>query len=620
MTPKTKKIVIIAILILSAGLIIGLALLYFTTDFLKSNEKLFLKYISQNAEAFKMVSDNKSEKELTNLLKQNKYESTAELNTTYTENISTSEEKKNNDINKLKLIVNGQSEYLNNYSYKDINVNYNDSNLIRAEYIHDNEKYGLRFPNKYNQFLAVENHDLKQIAKNAGIDENTVKIIPESIQEYDYNGVLNFSDEDLETLKNNYLNIISSNISSDKYSKQKDVMITIGENSIYTTAYSLTLTQEQANDIYIKILEQLKNDEIILNKLSQIEPISMVINLIRNDENAYNSQYFEEKYESLIEEKIQDIQQNNMGTEEVTFTVYQKEGNTVRTQIEEKTEQITIDLKLTDNDNIEVNIQDKNSNQEQEDQRTIKINNNNNNDGESKFSIESERILGEKISKFNIYRNKNLGAGEADVQTSINYSNGKDNLLETNLIEKFTFMQEIKEKIRLNDENSVILNNYKEELVTKWINEVKEYLNQIVKDNQLIIENIKKVDIIRKSLNIPDEVVQVETIETTDIDKNKFNAKFEFYTGKEKKSEEVKKLLEESKTSLKNAQVSYSNTGNTEGTKKLQSIKLIVEKDADKADLADSVKEMIEDSKTYTVESKKNSDDIITEIIITVNK
>ena len=619
MTPKTKKIVIVALPIIVAIIILSLAILYFTTDFLKSNEKLFLKYMSQNVEAFKMISDNKSEKEYTNLLKQNKYTSTTELNATYTENISTSEEKKDNDINKLKLVINSQSEYLNNYSYKDINVNYNDSNLLRAEYIHENEKYGIRFPNKFNQFLAVENHDLKQIATNSGFTEEQVGIIPENIQEYDYNGVFNFTDDEIETLKNSYTNLINSNVSSDRYSKQKDVMITIGENSIYTNAYSLTLTQEQANDLYIKILQQLKDDEIIINKLSQVEPIGTIINLIRKDEGAYNSQYLGDNYKELIEQKIHDIEQNNIGTEEVTYTVYQMRGNTVRTQIEEKSRQITIDLNITDNDNIEVDIEDKNNNQEQEDQQTIKIIKDNNEE-ENDFSIVTEKILGEKISGLFIYRNKKISENEVDVQTGINYNDGQNNLLEAKLIEKVSLNQETQEKIELNDENSVTLNDYKEELVTKWVNAVKEYLNQTVKNNQTIIKNIEKVDIIKKLLNIPDEVVQVETTETTEIDKNKFNAKFEFYTGKEKKGEEVKKLLEEAKTSLKNAQVSYSNEGYTEGTKKLQSIKLIVEKDANKAELADSVKEMIEDTKSYTVEIEKNTNDIVTAIIITVNK
>lgn len=619
MAIKNNKIIFIVILVVILLIITILAILYINTDFLKSNKKLFLKYMSQNIDAAKIVIDNKSEKEYTNLLKQNKYQSVSELNVTYTENINTSEENKNNDINKLKLRIDSQSEYMNKYLYKDINITYNNSNILKAEYLQDNEQYGIRFPNKFKQFLAVENYDLKEIANKASIEEKKVAIIPDTIEEYDYNGVLSFSDDELEVLKNKYLNIIDSNIDKDKYTKQKNVMITIGENSVYTNAYSLSLTKEQANDIYIKILEQLKTDQIIINKLSQMEPIGSLINLIRGEEKAYNNKYLEENYISSIEQKIQDIQQNNIGTDEVICTVYQIDGRTVRTQIIEELVQLTIDINNMDNDNIELSIQNKNINEEQDDQQTININKNANNE-ESKFNIEIEKKLGDTINKLNIFRNKKIGEKEVNTQTGITYNDSNKNLLEANLTQNTELNSENEQKLKFNEENSVILNNYEGELITKWTNQVTEYLKQTKDSNQKLLTDIKKINIIKRFLNIPESTVTIEPTETTDIEKNRFNAKFEFYTGKEKKAEEVKKLIEEAKTSLNNAQVSYSNEGYTEGTKKLQSIKLIVEKDANKVELADSIKEMIEETATYTIEVEKNSNDLITAVNITVNK
>ena len=619
MAIKNNKLIFIVILVVILLIITILAILYINTDFLKSNKKLFLKYMSQNIDAAKIVIDNKSEKEYTNLLKQNKYQSVSELNVTYTENINTSEENKNNDINKLKLRIDSQSEYMNKYLYKDINITYNNSNILKAEYLQDNEQYGIRFPNKFKQFLAVENYDLKEIANKASIEEKKVAIIPDTIEEYDYNGVLSFSDDELEVLKNKYLNIIDSNIDKDKYTKQKNVMITIGENSVYTNAYSLSLTKEQANDIYIKILEQLKTDQIIINKLSQMEPIGSLINLIRGEEKAYNNKYLEENYISSIEQKIQDIQQNNIGTDEVICTVYQIDGRTVRTQIIEELVQLTIDINNMDNDNIELSIQNKNINEEQDDQQTININKNANNE-ESKFNIEIEKKLGDTINKINFFRNKKIGEKEVNTQTGITYNDSNKNLLEANLTQNTELNSENEQKLKFNEENSVILNNYEGELITKWTNQVTEYLKQTKDSNQKLLTDIKKINIIKRFLNIPESTVTIEPTETTDIEKNRFNAKFEFYTGKEKKAEEVKKLIEEAKTSLNNAQVSYSNEGYTEGTKKLQSIKLIVEKDANKVELADSIKEMIEETATYTIEVEKNSNDLITAVNITVNK
>ena len=76
MTPKLKKIVLIAIPIVIAILTVLIVVLYITTDFLKPNRTLFLKYMAQNVDAAKYVIDNKTEKEYSNILKQRKFNST----------------------------------------------------------------------------------------------------------------------------------------------------------------------------------------------------------------------------------------------------------------------------------------------------------------------------------------------------------------------------------------------------------------------------------------------------------------------------------------------------------------------------------------------------------------
>lgn len=620
MTPKNKRtLIIVGPIIALAIIILVIVILYLTTDFLKSKKDLFLKYMSQNVDAAKIVIDNKSEKEYSNLLKQNKNESKMEINATYTENINTSQENKNNDLNKLKLSIDSQSEYMNNYEYKDIRLIYNNASMIRTEYIKENEKYGLRFPERFNQFLTVENQNLKQIATQAGFSEELTEIIPENIQEYDINNVFSLSDEEIETLKNRYSNVIKNNIPKNKYSKQKDALITIGEQSINSTAYSITLTQEEANDIYIKLLEELKEDDIIKNKLSQMEPLSSIFNLIKQDERAYNLSNLEEEYTRLIEEKINYIQQNNIGTSEVKFTVYQTKGKTVRTQISEEARQITLDFDITDTNNINVNIQNKNINQEKENESNTKIIKTN--DGEeNKFSIKFEKTLGDDISQIEFHRNKRINDSDATINTGISYNDGNDNLLEITSDENVTINQDFTRKIELDEVNSVIANDYDESLISKWTNQVKEYLEQVRTKNQSVFANISKISFFKDVFGLPEEVVQTEPTETTEVEKNRFNAKFEFYTGKEKKKEDIVKLLEETKNCLKGAQVAYSNEGNTEGTKKLESIKLEVEDGSNKEELAESIEDMLEESKTYTVEVEKNSNDLIVTVNITVNK
>ncbi len=619
MTPKAKKTVIIAIPIVIAILAAILVVLFITTDFLKSNKTLFLKYMSQNADEIKILLDNKSEKEYINLLKQNKYESTSELNSKYIEKINTSEENQNNDINKLKLVVNTQSDYLNNYTYKDIKITNNDTNILRTEYLHDNEKYGIKFPNNFSQYLALRNQDLKDIAANAGMSEEQKNLIPDTIQEYDYNTVLSFTDEELETLKNTYIDIINSNISKDKYSKKKNSLITINENSINTTAYAITINQEEANDIYIKILEQLKTDEEILNKISQIEPLGVVLNLIRGDAEAYNNEYLKEKYVDILNQKIEEIRQNNIGTDEVKCTVYQLNGNLVRTQLEEKSRILTIDLDKINNDSINVEVKIKNVNDESENEKSLRITKNEENN-ESKISFELKDILGDMVINTKIYRSKTISDSEAKTETTIEYNDGNDNLLESTLKRTVTLNRDFEKQNFKENVNCVFLNDYKEDLIVEWKNAVLNYLNNVKSSNANIIKNVEKISLIKKILNITEDAIQTESDVTSEVDINRFNAKFEFYTGKEKKIEEIIKLLDETKNNIKNAQVSYSNEGSTEGTKKLEAIRLEVDPQANKPELADSIKEMFDESKTYKIEIEKNSSDLVKTVTISVNK
>ena len=618
MTPKTKKIIIIAVPILITIIVISMVILYFTTDFLKSNKTLFFKYMSQNIDNTKIIFDNKSEKEYINLLKQNKYEGLTEVSAKYIENMNTSDENKNNDINKLKLTIDSQSEYFNNYSYKNIELNIEDTNILKAEYIHENEKYGIRFPNKFNQFLTVKNQDLKQVATDAEFSEEQIQIIPDTIQEYDYNSVLSFTDEELEALKNKYIEIIGSNIPNDKYSKQK-TMITIGENSIDTIAYSITINQEQANNLYIKILEQLRDDEIIHNKLSQFSPFGFIYNYLRNDENTYNTNFLQEQYTDMIDKKIQEISQNNIGTSEVKYTVYQLDGNTVRTQITEETREYTIDFDTTNSDNAKLKIHNKNANLDQQDEKTILITKNNEN-SDSTFSINCEKIKGDTTSKTEFSRIKQLNNPEVNVETIFKYNDGNSNELELKITNEIELNKDFERTIKLDDYNSAVANDYPGDLTSKWKDAIFEYLNEVKQNNDATIKNLEKIGLIKDFLGIKEEAVETESDITTEVDKNRFNAKFEFYTGKEKKKEEIVKMLEETKNGIKSAQVSYSNEGSSQGTKKLEVIRLEIEDQSNKPDLADSIKDMLEDSKTYKVELEKNSNDVVKTVTITVNK
>ena len=617
MTPKKKKILMISVpIIIIICIFIVFLILYLMTDFLKPNQTLFFKYISQNFDCFKLVTDNSSEKKNTNLMKQNPYESDLNISASYTEKVDTSEENKKHDINKIKVNIKNQSEYLNNYQYKDIKINYGDKNVLRTEYIHDGEIYGIRFPGKFKQFFTVENHDLKEVAGNTGILDNAIEIIPDNIEEFDFNSLFSFTDEELATLQERYLKIISDNISKDKFSKQRNALITVNEKSFETTAYSISVSEEEMNNLYVKILEQIKTDDIILNKISQFENYAYIANSIKDKKLSTDYNFLEDKFIKMIDDTIEQIIQNNIGTGTVKLSVYVLNGNTIRTQLIQDAKQVVIDLD-TDDKKTEIHIQDRTANQEKEIERNIVVKREIN-ENEIDVSFEVKNINGDNETSFKIYKTQKTEENSIISQTGFEQHNA-DTLLEIKIDEDVELNKTFETRVTLNGENSVVLNNYNKETISQWMKYATDYLNAIKTEHAAIITNLSKIRLIGKVIGPEKQEIPTDT---TEVEKNRFNAKFDFYAGKEKTYEDVIKLIDETKDCLENVQVSYkTEEGATPAQDKkiLQKVELKIKEGTPNDAKAESTKEMMEENRKYTIDINK-SNNMVEKIIITVNE
>ena len=93
--------------------------------------------------------------------------------------------------------------------------------------------------------------------------------------------------------------------------------------------------------------------------------------------------------------------------------------------------------------------------------------------------------------------------------------------------------------------------------------------------------------------------------EMTQVDINKFNAKFEFYTGDEVSAENVKTLLEVVKNNLGSYEINQvndnENSNITDSSKIKYSIKLAIEKDKTDEDGVKQISEKIKDRAKYKV-------------------
>lgn len=280
MMPRKKRrmIAISSIVITVIIILLTLILLYINTDMFKSSQTLFSKYLENGILKMNTAYQSIGNDEYENRLKGNKYTSNTQIKVNYTEGLGTSIENTQNNINQLKLTLDGQTDLANLYDYQDIKLFSNEEKAFEVEYVNKQNEVGIRFPELFKEYTTIENGEVKETLKLAGYTDEQLKNIPEQINLHmNLKELINFSEEEIETIKEKYLNLLVQGVGKERYSKQSNSVITVKEKKIATNAYIITLTKEELNNIYITMLENLKEDEIILTKLDKISEMTKFI-------------------------------------------------------------------------------------------------------------------------------------------------------------------------------------------------------------------------------------------------------------------------------------------------------------------------------------------------------
>ena len=544
--PRKKRIVIIAISIILVMLIILgiLGYLYLKTDAFKSKETLFAKYLAQNFNSIEILKT-ESDSEIENMLNTNKYESQLEGTIEYTEDIGTSNENKNSNINNVGIKIKSNVDKVNNYDYKDISIENKDERLVGFKYLNEENLYGIKLDG-IQQF--VSNNTENQTSDDSEI--NSIKKLTSGI---DINSILNFTEEEKQTLANTYVGIIQSNISKDKYYKQSNALITVNNKDIQTNAYYIKITIEEYNNLYIKILQQITNDEIILSRIDLIE------NQIKEKDSNYNeSETLREKFIKSINDKIEEIKNNNIGNEEVKITVYENNMKTVRTSIEKTTENLTIDM--YNNSYIKI---DRTKIGDTTEEEFIKIEKNEN----QNIVFEYEQLQDNEIIH--------------DIQ--INYQQTlEDNKLDRTM--QFTIANEkYKATLRIKD-NTKIVQEFENQITLENNNVKLDELQQEQKDriNQILNENIQQqLSNLFSKVSLQDYTTMLQNLsviekksvqlptdgQVTDIERKRFNSQFEFFVSQDLTTDNIKELIKTAESNFddmkiltKNGQIEELNT------------------------------------------------------------
>lgn len=537
MMPRKKRRIILIVSIISIIAIIAMTLifLYITTDSFKSSRTLFSKYIGQNVENWQAIYPGNEENEYEELLEQNKYTTNTQVTVNYTENVGTDSENTENVINQLKLEVNGQTDNSKQYNYQDIHLLKNDEKLSELEYIQSGEVKGIRFPDLFSQYLVANEEDVKEILQKAGQEEQETSKL---WKEIDFSGFPSLTQTEQQTVKNKYINLLNQNVSENNFSKQKNQTIQINGKAINVNAYTLTLTKEQMNSIYLKMLEELKQDEIILGKIDDLqtwlEPYQTETEL-----------NLREAFVQNIDKVISDITKNNIGQEQAKITVYENYHTTVRTLIENPDYNIMMDLlSLSEENYVQFSYQDEKNKKEQV--VTYK------NTGRQ-TSIDFEKTEKEITKTYRLVNNQKVNGNQCEKNKTFLYEDNT-NKVEATIKQEINMVEIAEEDVIQKEENFINLSDLEEEPLQAILEQAKAKISE----ETTKIKTEVKEDEVRKVLEVVGLVKENQNFENTGItetEKKRFNSKFEILQGENLENKVVLNLIEAIKSNLVDIEV-----------------------------------------------------------------
>lgn len=615
MPKKKRTTLIIAIISVVLLIIIGIMVyLYLTTDMFKSNESLFVKYLGKAAQNFETVFTDKPGEEYQKLLDNNKYLSNAELTANYSEKINTTEESTSNVINTLKLNMNGQTDKLNNLYYTNLALQKNNENLMQIEFLRADTKYGIRFSDLIKQYLVIENSNLNELASKMGMNGN----IPDQIPEIDMQTMFKLSEEELADINTRYVNQVTKDFVAKDFSSANKVNVTISNNNFTTNAYTITTNKEQLNNTYVNILEELKQDEIILSRADNIDSLLAFFNQTNGTNNTtteteQNSATTSEENETVheqivnkIDKTIRDIQNKNIGTDEAKITVYETKGETIRTTIETQEYKIMLDTVVaSDKTYIQISYEKYGNT---EDSQTITIVKK-----ENEITINTKQVKNENTTTSEFKDVRTIKENKENQEITFSYTIGS-NKININLKENKEIVNSFSETPEFSGNNYVLLNNLNESdlkstmsIVNDKIAEKQKTINEQINMDE-ISNMLVGLGVLKEKINI----TQLPTFTNTEI--KKFNAQFELFQGEEVESSTIKELMDIVKDNLATVEKISD-----------QQIKLNITKGQKNEELANKVVEIVTDSanksKKYTVKMEYDENtEIIKDILITTKK
>ena len=580
------KIIIIILIVLIFLVGIGGTVLYFTTDMLKSSKILFQKYIAQDMQNIVDVFEVSKEEQNIDLLRKSDYKEATNATLKYLE-------KENDEQEVYTIKEEGINKAQENSSYRNISMSYGDNVLMSVDLLSQNNTYGFRLANLVQQFVSVQNATVPYFVSSMGLDGS---IFQETLKGVDVAGLLDFSDEEVEQLTNTYMSVVLKDLDKAHYSSKRNSIITLNnKESVTTNAYTLTITKNELDKLYKKLLNQAINDNIILAKLDSIDS-----KIKEAGFNEAEGKSLKEQYISNLKEIVDGLEYQGEDSRKISVTVYEQKGRTVRTLIKTENAEYEIDLDSSNGKKLSLKTTEITGEEKKIKLYTLgKTDNEQGRNREFSYSDENQNL--------EVALNTVQTDSEIAVDTNVNYKS--TDITSIDFTSKTQIELSANEAIPVNfdETNNILLNNYEGDRILSILDSLKNRAIASLEQIQSII-NKKLLNNIILKIDEKEQKQQQQEKDDEELKKEKFNNKFILYEGENVEQEYVQKLIKTVSENMEDYQV-------VSGTQ----IKILIKEGVKNEQKANEILTAIDSSKnTFNIKLNYDEQGYVNSIDITV--
>ena len=534
-----KKVIKVSIgsLIVIFILVAILGVVYFKTDLLKPSGELFQKYFKESIQNIDSALEFANEQQYINIFDEKDYNEDTQAVLKY----------KNSQGNEetFKIAIIGDTSNQTKNSYRDINIkNEEDTEILNLSFLNEQNTYGILLSDIAEKYISADTTKLDAICNTFNIDKNKVS---DYITKYNPKEVLNAIMNSKKDVINAVTNVVSK-ANKKQYKNVIEQVITLSNGeSVTAKKYQLTLTKNQTQTIMQDVLEKMG-----------------------------------------AQEKIKEIEENNIEFYEAIIDIYVLENSTARLNIAYNDINTVVDfyeneinIKYTSSKIPEADIDIKNDNENKIIEYSDK--------SQNSIKLSENIVNGEDINKLNAtisIKNPNIQELEIEIQQKLEI---KDNL---QINRSFEILD--------NDNLSDLDNNKMNTLVGSLLEKINSKLeaSQGTKNYEII------TTLIQYNKNIEERCKSL-----IEKDNSDFNNQFLMYQGENVGKDIVYNMMDVVEKNLLKYQVSGEDK-----------TRVIIEQGKENKELAEEIKTRIKNAKNYfKIEFEYDDEGKINAILILEN-